>query len=114
MINIKSTDFLPGLYKPFKEGQLTEEKPYQFINGAYEENLTQPGWERLKKFAVGSAQKQAKDDKNGTADQGGELPSGNPELAKLIAKYEAYPHKNDKEGRAMRAQIRKLKKAGGK
>ena len=60
MINIKSTDFLPGLYKPFKEGQLTEEKPYQFINGGYEENLTKSGWDALKKFAVKPAKTQAK------------------------------------------------------
>lgn len=113
MINIKHTDFIPGLYMPFKEGQLTEEKPYQFINGGYTENLTKPGWEALKKFAVGS-KKQAEKSDNGTAVQGGELPSGDTKLAELMAKYEAYPHKNDKEGRAMRAEIKKLQKAEGK
>ena len=114
MINIKSADFLPGLYKPFKEGQLTEEKPYQFINGGYEENLTKSGWDALKKFAVKPAKNADADEDNGTADQGGELPPDTQEIEQLKAEYEAYPSKNDKKGRAMRAKIKELEQAKGK
>lgn len=117
MINIKSNQNLPELIKPFTAGQLSDGEPYQFTNGGYEQSLTKSEWETLKKFAEKPAKEQDADEENGTTDQGRVLPSDAPQaddLAELKAQYEAYPHKNDKKGREMRAKIKELEQAEDK
>ena len=109
MIEIANKTNLPELLGNFTQGQISDGEPYQFVCGSFTQNLVKREWEALKSFAVNKADKEAKPAEKVKEEQ----PAGAPdkaadELAALKAEYEAYPSKNDKKGRAMRAKIKEL------
>lgn len=111
MIEIANKTNLPELLGNFTQGQISDGEPYQFVCGSFTQNLVKREWEALKAFAVNKADKDAKPAKKVEEEQSADAPAKNneaDELAALKAEYEAYPSKNDKKGRAMRAKIKEL------
>lgn len=133
-MKINSNKPLPHLCNTFFDGELSDNTPYYFRNGRFNQNLVMPEWEALKKFAVPSKEETKEETEdvkesapevskqaNGSEDEPTKEQETAPEqpadeddeadkeaLEALKAQYSQMKSKNSTEGRALRAKIKEL------